>query len=260
MLKTDTPKSNRLTRHAGLTAGLAVAAALWIPSPAPAQARTHRLVATADSPLPDAPEPTAVAGNDQTARTRTRTASPFAKTINPGEVAQRLTVGDKVLLGLRSSVSPLAVTGWVAESLVSQARGGIPNYPGTLGGYGQRLGAEAARATSDTVLTDSVLSAALREDPRYYRMGEGHAPWKREVYAIGRVLFTRTDGGHRTPNVALLAGDVAGASLTQLYYPHSNRGVGDVARTYGDSLLGAAVGFSFREFWGGLLERLHDGR
>jgi hypothetical protein len=35
--------------------------------------------------------------------------------------------------------------------------------------------------------------------------------------------------------------------------------VGDVARTYGDSLIGAAVGFSFREFLGGWLERLHDG-
>ncbi len=259
MLKTGKHKSKRLTRHAGLPAVLTVAVALWMPSAAPAQVGTQRLVATADAPLPDAPLPM-VAGNDQKSRTRTNTASPFAKTIDPGKVAQRLTVGDKVLLGLRSSVSPLAVTGWVAESLFSQARGGIPNYPGTLGGYGQRLGAEAARATSDTVLTDSVLSAALREDPRYYRMGEGHAALKREAYAIGRVLFTRTDGGRRTPNVALLVGDVAGASLTQLYYPHINRGVGDVARTYGDSLLGAAVGFSFREFWGDWLERVHDGR
>jgi hypothetical protein len=231
--------------------------ALGILTLAPATGWTQSFVATASASLPDAPVP--VATGQAQASARQNTVSPFAKTVDPGEVAPRLTVGDKVLLGLRSSVSPLAVTGWVAESLVSQARGGIPNYPGTLGGYGQRLGAEAARATSDTVLTDSVLSAALREDPRYYRMGAGHSGLKREVYAIGRVLFTRTDGGRRTLNVALLAGDVAGASLTQLYYPHINRGVGDVARTYGDSLIGAAVGFSFREFLGGWLERLHDG-
>jgi hypothetical protein len=62
------------------------------------------------------------------------------------------------------------------------------------------------------------------------------------------VLVAKTDAGADTPNVALLTGNLEGAALTQLYYPPFNRSVGQVAKTFGTSLVGQAVGNLFDEF------------
>jgi hypothetical protein len=101
-----------------------------------------------------------------------------------------------------------------------------------------------------------VFAPALHEDPRYYVIGAGHSGLKRTVYAVTRVVFTRTDGGAQTLNVSLLAGNLAGATLTQLYYPPVNRSVRQVAETWGASLGGSAFGDLFKEFLTPEAERL----
>ncbi len=220
----------------------------------PAMVATDNLAQLDSGALPQAPMPD---GEQAMPPAQAHVKSRLDKQVEPHETAPRLGVGGKILLGMRATVAPIAVAGWVATASVQQARESRPNYPNTIGGYGQRLGAGAARAASDTIITDSVLSPIFREDPRYYKLGVGHGVWERTRYAVSRVFVTRTDSGKPTPNFALLIGDVAGASLTQLYYPQVNRGVGDVAKTYGTSLLGAGIGFCVREFIGKWLYAIH---
>jgi hypothetical protein len=208
------------------------------------------------STLPDAPDPAVNgSGNLPAAPVQgpgggapSRTAGEFDKFVESGEVAPRLTVGDKVLMGMRGSVSPYAVIGWVSSATYSEAIDGSPYYGQNGKDYLQRLGAASAKATSEDLFTVSVLAPVLHEDPRYYQMGRGHSFFARFGYSVTRVLVTKTDAGAPTVNYAVLGGNLAGSALTQVYYPPDSRGLGEVMKTFGTSLLGQGVGNIFDEF------------
>lgn len=205
------------------------------------------------SSLPDAPLPADAGGPPNAAQAqdlsaRVRIVGPFDKFVRSGELAPKLTVGDKILMGMRGSISPYAAIGWVTSATYSEAIDGSPYYGQNGKNYLQRLGAAAAKATSEDVLTNSVMAPVLHEDPRYYQLGPGHDFFTRFGYSITRVLVTKTDEGARTVNYAVLSGNLAGSALTQAYYPPESRGFGEVMKTYGTSLLGQAVGNVFDEF------------
>jgi hypothetical protein len=185
-------------------------------------------------------------------------AGEFDKVIEPGDTAAKLTVFDKSLLGMRHSISAFSAAGWVLVAGYEQVTNGSPNYGQTGKGFAQRLGAAAARDFSEGVFSDAIVAPILHQDPRYYRMGPRHNVLKRFVYAGTRTIFTRTDGGVQTVNFSLLGGNVAGAALTQAYYPPINRGFGEVAKTFATSIGGAAFGFEFDEFFlDAFRDRLH---
>ena len=175
--------------------------------------------------------------------------------ILPDEIADPMTAHDKVSAGLKNSVSSatgsLAAAGWV------QLTDGSPNYGTDSGAFGQRLGAEAIRGTSNSLFSHSVFAPIFHEDPRYYVMGPGHPFLKRLVYAGTRVLIARTDSGHSTPNFALFAGNAASSALTVTYYPAKNTTFSGVAETFGGSLGGSALGFVVDEFMVDALVDLH---
>lgn len=181
----------------------------------------------------------------------------YDKYIAAGQPAPRLNAHDKVILGVRDAVSPFSAVGWVIAAGYAQAVNGSPNYGQTGKGFAQRLGAAAARSSSEGIFGDSVLAPILHEDPRYYKMGSGHNFVKRLVYAGTRPLITRTDGGRSTPNFSLLGGELAGAALTQAYYPPLNRGFTEVARTFGGSVGSTALGFVVTEFLADTLQVFH---
>ncbi len=252
-----------------LHVGLAAVALAAMASGAHAQTNDARSAAAV---LPDAPQPgvssssargyggdPAQAGakpNPQDNPPRTIMATTFDKVIDPSEIAPKLGTGDKILIGMRSSVSLFTIAGWFGSSLYSQAIDGSPNYGQNFHGYAQRLGAVAARDASEDMFTDAVFAPILHEDPRYYVMGTGHRGFKRALYAVTRVVFTKTDSGAQTVNVSLLVGNLAGSTLTQLYYPPVNRSVRQVAETWGGSLGGSAFGDLFKEFFTPTAERL----
>ncbi len=185
-----------------------------------------------------------------------KTAGLFDRYIEQGERARRLTSGDKVALGLRSSVTPYAVAGWFVAATFEEIINGSPAFGECARCYGQRLGAAAARDSSEGIFSDSVLAPLTHEDPRYYQLGPGHSGGRRFLYSITRVLVTRTDDGRDTVNFSLLGGNLAGSALTQAYYPTENRGVGSVMRTWGTGLAGSGFGFLLNEFFSKQVEEL----
>jgi hypothetical protein len=186
-------------------------------------------------------------------------ASKFTMTIEPGQAAPSLTPENKVLLGLKDSVSPFSALGWLASAGWEQATNGSPNYGTDRGAFGQRLGAAALRDVSGDIFSNSVMAPLMREDPRYYRMGPGHNFVVRLVYAGTRTIITRTDGGKLSPNLSLLAGTLASAGLTNAYYPQVNRGGSQTMLTFGSSLGGTAVGNVVTEFYEDALHLFHLG-
>jgi hypothetical protein len=204
-------------------------------------------------PISTAPSNTIVASGIVAMPTASRT----QKYIEPDQIAPTLSVNDKALLGLRDAFSPFAAAGWFASADYEQLMNGNPNFGTDRGAYGQRLGAAAVRDSSEGVFSDSVMSSFFHEDPRYYRMGPTRHFLVRIIYSGTRPIFTRTDGGHSTPNLALLSGTMSGAALTNLYYPQVNRGVSQTLQTFGGSLGGAALGDVVSEFYADFKHMFH---
>jgi hypothetical protein len=178
-------------------------------------------------------------------------------TVAPYEIADPMTVHDKVLGGFKDSVSLFSAVGWLAAAGWEQVWNDSPNYGTDAGAFGQRLGAATVRGISEGVFSESFFAPLFHEDPRYYIMGPGHPFFKRLVYAGTRAIITRTDAGHTTPNFSLLAGNAAGAALTVTYYPAKNTTFTEVAQTFGGSLGGSALGFVVDEFIVDALVDLH---
>jgi hypothetical protein len=189
--------------------------------------------------------------------TRTKKAPHLQMTIAPDEVADPMTVHEKVVGGLKDSVSLFSVAGWFTSAGWEQLWNDSPNYGTDAGAFGQRLGAATIRGISEGIFSESFFAPVFREDPRYYVMGPGHSFFKRLVYSGTRVLITRTDSGRTTPNFSLIAGNAAGAALTVTYYPAKNTTFSEVAQTFGGSLGGSALGFVVDEFIVDALVDLH---
>jgi hypothetical protein len=192
------------------------------------------------------PEDTAI---DQTpAKAALQHAPHLRMIIAPGEIADPMTVHDKIVSGFKNSVSLSSAAGWLSTAGWQQLRNSRPNYGTDAGAFGQRLGAATVRATSEGLFRESLFAPLFHEDPRYYIMGKGHPFFKRLVYAGTRSIITRTDSGHATPNFARLAGNATGSALTIPYYPAQNRTFSAVASTFGGSLGGSALTFIVDEF------------
>jgi hypothetical protein len=163
-------------------------------------------------------------------------------------------------MGFKGALSPFAAVGWLSAAGYEQVTNTTPNYGTDRGAYGQRLGASAIRATSENLLADSVLAPAFHEDPRYYRLGSGHKFLTRVVYSASRALITRSDSGRTVPNFSQIGANLAGAVLTNAYYPQSNRNAMTTMETFGGSLGGTALGDGIAEFFGGILFDRHTHR
>jgi hypothetical protein len=179
------------------------------------------------------------------------------KYIPAGWTAQPLTAHDKVIIGLKDSYSPFSFLGIIASAGYSHVVNGQPNYGTDKGAFGQRLGATAIRDTSEQLLTDTVFSPMLHEDPRYYVEGPQYNFFHRVIYAATRPIITRTDGGHSTPNIALLLGYGAASAISYSYYPSINQNGKDTVATFGGGLGGAAIGDLVSEFSDEVLIKLH---
>jgi hypothetical protein len=184
----------------------------------------------------------------------------YVKLIAAGQAAPKQTAKDKVVLGLRESVLPSAMAGWAISAGWSQLVDSSPNY-GTNGkAFAQRLGAAAALRSSREIFSDSVLSVAFHQDPRYYQLGRSHKFLNRFAYAATRPLVGRTDGGRTIPNYAFILGTGGASALTHTYYPERNVTPGQVMQTWGTSLGGIALGYLVSEFRPDVKDWIHLGR
>jgi hypothetical protein len=97
-------------------------------------------------------------------------------------------------------------------------------------------------------MTEAIVPAATKEDPRYYTMGKGGFV-RRTGYAVSRLFIIRTNSGGSTFNLSEIVGAGAAAGIGNAYYPaESNEWV----KTY--QRWGTQVGLDgvfnlMKEFW-----------
>jgi hypothetical protein len=121
----------------------------------------------------------------------------------------------------------------------------------------QRVGAAAARDSSQAFLSNGPFAVMLHQDPRYFALGSHYSIARRAWYAITRPLVTRdSTDGHAVMNTSLILGQAAGTALNNLYYPKINRNFHDNLAGFGGSMGGCALSFAVDEFTSDLLRAI----
>ena len=133
-----------------------------------------------------------------------------------------LTVKMKFHLGLKSSTDPVTVGVFFATAGVRQA-GNRPTYGQGWGAYGKRVGVTAADGFSRTMIGTAILPSLLHQDPRYFYQGTGTTS-SRTRHAMLSPFIARGDNGRWEPNYSTIGGDLMSSALSNIYYPHANRG------------------------------------
>jgi Carboxypeptidase regulatory-like domain len=146
-----------------------------------------------------------------------------------------LTTKMKFQLALKVSVDPVTAAGVLGFAGIRQATNS-PKFGQGWGAYGERIGVTAADGFSDIMIGGAILPSLLHQDPRYFYQGTGTAA-SRMRHAMLSPFVARSDSGTWVPNYSSIGGDLASASLSNLYFPRANRGVGLV---FGNFAIGTA--------------------
>jgi len=132
-----------------------------------------------------------------------------------------------------------------------------PEFGQGVKGYAHRYATSYGDQTIGNMMTEAIMPTLFREDPRYFRQGEGGV-WHRAFYAASRVMVTRTDAGGQRFNFSEWLGNGATAAIGNLYYPQE-RGLGDVwQRTY-TQIATDAFSQELKEFWPDIKRHLKRG-
>jgi hypothetical protein len=170
--------------------------------------------------------------------------------------ARPLTAGEKLRLFERSSFDPFNFAAAGLQAGLSQATNEFPGYGQGAGGYGKRYGASFADQVSSNFFSNFFYPTLLKEDPRYFRLGRG--PIKhRFLYALEQEFVVRRDRGGKGFAFENVLGAFSSGTLSNVYYPSTDRGVGlTISRSVISMLYGSAGGLA-SEFWPDVQRKLH---
>jgi hypothetical protein len=159
-----------------------------------------------------------------------------------------LSSGQKFELFFKSEFDPwpFALSAIVAG--LNQASDSEEEWGQGMQGYAKRFGAAYSDSFIGNFFGNAVLTSILHEDPRYYQKGTGNK-MKRFLWAATSTVWCKRDNGTWGPNYANVGGNMIGAAIARVYYPASERTVGD---TISDGVTVSAegiVGSEIIEFW-----------
>jgi hypothetical protein len=150
--------------------------------------------------------------------------------VEAGRQPPPLTSGQKFELWAQY-LNPYTFGFVAAEAGINQARNHPEDYGQGAEGYGKRYGAGLADGLTDGFFVTGVYPSLFRQDPRYYRLGDGGFA-HRAGYAATRILVTRQDSGRKAFNFSEVLGSFSAAAYVT-YYPKSERDFSDVAQRAG---------------------------
>jgi hypothetical protein len=166
-----------------------------------------------------------------------------------------LTSKQKFQLAVDETIAPSRFIGSLFTAGISQARDSLPDYGQGWDGYGKRYGSSVASNASSHLLGTGVIPSLTHEDPRYFVKLFG-SPKSRILYAMSRVLITRTDEGRQTFNWSNVMGGLMAESLAVSYLPDSERTAGKTFTRFGVRLGFSALDNVVKEYWPNIFKSL----
>ena len=154
----------------------------------------------------------------------------------------------KFRLFVRGTLDPFELVTVGIGAGVSHANNDFPEYGQGAAGFGKRFGAGVADGVSAGLFGGFVYPVLLKQDPRYFRLGEGPVA-RRVIHALGQEFVCRMDSGSRNFNFSKVLGAVTASGISNAYYPPSDRGLGATMNRTGVVLINGSVGGLLDEFW-----------
>ena len=111
----------------------------------------------------------------------------------------------------------------------------------------------------ENYMTEAIVPAATREDPRYYTMGKGGFV-KRTGYAVSRLFVTKANSGKSTFNLSEVVGAGAAAGLGNWYYPAQYNPWVKTYQRWGTQVGLDGVFNVFKEFWPDVNQAIFHGK
>ena len=143
-----------------------------------------------------------------------------------------LTTKMKFHLATKGLTHPVFFVGVAAWAGVQQVRNNPDEWRQGAKGYGKRLGAGFADATTGSLISNAILPSLLHQDPRYFYQGTG-TKWSRARHAMFAPFVCKGDSGTTQPNYSELGGSLIGHSISTAYSPSSSRTAGNVFENLG---------------------------
>lgn len=160
---------------------------------------------------------------------------PNFQTTNEKPEYTPMTPREKYILAYHQTVDFSAHIGNLFQAALQQASDGQPHYGQGWGPYAQRFGAAEADQVTSAFFIFGFLPHVLKQDPRYFRQGQG-SPWSRIAYAASRTVIARTDAGNSTFNTPQVLGQLLQQGISTAYYPPQDRSVNGVFQNWGINL------------------------
>lgn len=136
--------------------------------------------------------------------------------------AAPLTSGEKFHLFAKSAFDPVTIGVVGLQAGLSQAENEFPGYGQGAQGYGKRFGASLADEVSSGFWSNYFYPVLLKEDPRYFRLGEGGFK-QRFWYSARQEFVCHTDKGGRAFNFSNVLGAFTTGGISNIYYPGNTR-------------------------------------
>lgn len=159
-----------------------------------------------------------------------------------------LSSGQKFELFFKSESDPWPFLLSAIVAGLNQASDSEPSWGQGAQGYAKRFGAAYTDSFIGNFFGNAVLTSLLHEDPRYYQKGTG-SKMKRFLWAASSTVWAKRDNGKWGPNYANVGGNMIGAAIARVYYPASERTVGDTVSDGVTVSVEGIVGSEIIEFW-----------
>lgn len=183
--------------------------------------------------------------------------------------APPLSPKEKFHLFAKSAFDPVIIATVGLQAGLSQGQNEFPAYGQGAEGYGKRFGAAFADEVSAGFWSNYAYPVLLKEDPRYFRLGEGSFR-SRFFYGVKQEFVCHTDKGGRSFNFSGILGAFTGGAISNLYYPgrtevqaggltkvyESERGVGLTASRAAIAIGYGTLGGLVDEFWPDISRKL----
>jgi hypothetical protein len=143
-----------------------------------------------------------------------------------------LTTRMKFHLAYQSFTNPVFFARTAAWAGVQQAVDTPGQWPQGAKGYGKRLGAGFADATTEGLIGNAILPSLLHQDPRYFYQGGGTKK-SRALHAVYAAFVCKGDNGKTQPNYSTWGGSLISSSISLAYYPSSDRNAQHVFKNFG---------------------------
>ncbi len=111
----------------------------------------------------------------------------------------------------------------------------------------------------ENYMTEAIVPAATREDPRYYTLGKGGFI-KRTGYAVSRLFITKSNAGKSTFNLSEVVGAGAAAGIGNVYYPAESNPWVKTYQRWGTQVGLDGVFNVLKEFWPDINQAVFHGK